>query len=99
MRLRRGEVKDWYVEHGESAVLIEGHVLVLSPLATHVLEVLGSAWASTDVVVERLVEHFGEPASGDADALARAAIETLVEWGVVVLDPSPLAAEATRQPR
>ena len=88
MRLRRGEIVDWYVEHDESAVLIEDHVLVLSPLATRVLEVVDD-WVSIDVVVERLVDHFGEPPAGGADALARETIDVLAGWGLVVLEASP----------
>jgi hypothetical protein len=89
VRLRRGEIVDWYVERGESAVLIEDHVLVLSPLATRLLEVLGSGWLPIDVAVERLVDHFGEPPSGTADALTRETVDVLAEWGVVLLDESP----------
>ena len=88
MRLRRGEIVDWYVEDGESAVLVEDHVLVLSRLATRLLEDLGSDWVSIDVVVERLVDHFGEPPAGGADAMARETIDVLAEWGLVVLDQS-----------
>ena len=65
--------------------------LELSPLATRLLEVVGDGWVSIAVVVERLVDHFGEPSSGDADALARETIAALAAWGVVVLDPSPAA--------
>ena len=77
---------DWYVEHGESAVLVDDHVLVLSRLATRLLEDVGSDWVSIEVVVERLVGHFGEPPSGGAEALARETIDVLAEWGLVVLD-------------
>jgi hypothetical protein len=86
MRLRRGEIVDWYVENGESAVLVEDHVLVLSRLATRLLEDVGSDWVSIDVVVGRLVDHFGEPPSGGADTLALETIDVLAEWGLVVLD-------------
>jgi hypothetical protein len=88
MRLRRGEIVDWYVEHDESAVLIEDHVLVLSPLATRVLEVV-DYWVSIEVVLERLVDHFGEPPAGGADAPARETIDVLAGWGIVVLEASP----------
>ena len=86
MRLRRGELVDWYVEHEESAVLVEGHVLVLSPLATSVLDVVDSGWVSMDLVVEHLVARFGEPSSGDAAALVGETVDQLAEWGVVVRD-------------
>ena len=89
MRLRRGEIVDWYVEHGESAVLVEDHVLVLSPLATRILEVVSDGWVSREVIVDDLVDHFGAPAAGSADALACETFNALAEWGVVVLDQAP----------
>lgn len=84
MRVTRGELLDWYVDGEESAVFVDGHVIVLSALATAIVDLVGEDGAEETDVVAGLVERFGEP-EGGADAMTRQALEDLAERHVVVL--------------
>ena len=88
LRVRRAPVADWYVEGEESAVMVGATVVVLSALATAVLEILdgagSDAWTDAEVVTAGLVERFGEPEGLDvhattADVLADLGEQRLVE--------------------
>jgi hypothetical protein len=90
LRVRRAPVADWYVEGEESAVMVGATVVVLSALATAVLEILDAertadeGWVAATVVTAGLVERFGEPEGLDvhattADVLADLAEQRLVE--------------------
>ena len=85
LTFRRTPVVDEYVEHGRSAVLVGERVLVLSEMATAVLDVVGIADATPlEVVTEALVERFGPP-PGDVEP-ADACLEVtnvLVEQGLI----------------
>ena len=84
MRVTRGALLDWYVDGDESAVFVDGHVIVLSALATAVVDRLGED-GSDDTDIERgLVERFGAP-EGSADEMTRQALQDLAERHVVVL--------------
>ena len=41
MRVTRGELLDWYVDGEESAVFVDDHVVVLSALATAIVDIVG----------------------------------------------------------
>jgi hypothetical protein len=67
LTFRRTPVVDEYVEDDRCAVLAGDRVLVLSEVATTVLQVVGEAGeASLEVVVDALVDRFGLP-PGDED--------------------------------
>jgi hypothetical protein len=76
------EWDDWYVDGDESAVLVDGQVIVLSALATTVVESavkqLGLAALTAEVV-----QRFGPPPSGDAGAATMAVLAELVDAGVL----------------
>lgn len=84
MTVRRVPCVDEYVEGGESAVLSDDQVFVLSPLATTILAVIGEdAVDVTDIAVV-LGESFGEPPDGTGLVVATtAAIRSLAEIGLV----------------
>jgi hypothetical protein len=86
MRARRGEIADEYVEGGEAAVLVGTEVIVLSPLATTLLALVGDDWTDVDVVSDGLVQVFGEPVGGEATAATLDALRALELRGVVELD-------------
>jgi hypothetical protein len=88
MRVTRGELLDWYVDGDESAVFVDGHVIVLSALATAIVDLVGEDGADEAEVVAGLVERFGEP-DGGAGAMTRRALEDLAERKVVVLAAKP----------
>ena len=87
MRARRGKISDLYVEDGQAAVLVGTDVVVLSPLATTLLGLVGEEWADLRDLAARLVEVFGTPPAGTAPTSATAAaLHVLAERRVVELD-------------
>lgn len=85
MKVRRGDIADEYVEDGQAAVLIGTEVIVLSPLATALLTLIGDDWTDARAVTAGLVRVFGEPTEGlsadaaTAEALRALAVRRLVE--------------------
>ena len=61
MRARRRPLIDEYVQDGEAAVFVDGSVVVLSPLATHLLSLLDDGWSDVELLAAGLVEAFGPP--------------------------------------
>ncbi|WP_277499731.1 MULTISPECIES: hypothetical protein [unclassified Nocardioides] len=91
-RVRRtGRVRDVYpgtgdAGHDETAVMVDATVLVLSPLAGVLVELVGDdGWVPVATVAAGLVERFGAPPDGDALAGTRTALADLAEQGVVEL--------------
>ncbi|HEY1134938.1 MAG TPA: hypothetical protein VGE77_10200 [Nocardioides sp.] len=99
LRVRRAPVADWYVEGDDSAVMVGANVLVLSALATAVLETLDAAdgpdgqdagaWTDATVVTAALVERFGAPDGVDVHEVTATALADLAAQHVVELDPPP----------
>ncbi len=84
VKVRRRPYLDEYVEGGESAVLIDDQVFVLSPLATTILAVIGDGSVPVGEVADVLAETYGEPPDGtDLLAATTAAVESLAELGLV----------------
>ena len=87
MKARRGDIADEYVEDGQAAVLVGTEVIVLSPLATALLGLIGDDWVDARVVTEGLVRGFGEPAGQlSADAATAEALRALAAHRLVELD-------------
>jgi hypothetical protein len=86
VKVKRGDLDDWFVDGDESAVLVDGHVVVLSALATAILDLLGEDGADEDDVVAGLVGRFGEPDGGAAE-MTQQALHDLAERQVVVITP------------
>lgn len=85
MKVRRAGISDWYVEDGEGVALVGEEVLVLSPLATVLVEHLGSRWVSLSAATDVLVASFGAPEDGSATPMTRQILEHLAALGVVEL--------------
>jgi hypothetical protein len=85
VKVRRVPLVDEYVEDGESAVLVGDRVLVLSPLATTVLSLLGEEWTEVSWVAERLAMDFGAPVRDDTERATIRALWHLSEQGLLVL--------------
>ena len=88
MRARRVPVVDEYVEDGEAAVFVGGRVVVLSPLATHLLGLIAEDWIDLAPLSEGLVEAFGVPPAGSAIAATAEALRALQAEGVVEIENS-----------
>lgn len=84
--ITRADWTDWYVDDDESAVFVDGQVIVLSTLATFVLKSVGKDGATVAALEAALVEAFGAPDGGDATAATLETVATLVEAGVLVDD-------------
>jgi hypothetical protein len=87
MRVRRGPIVDEYAEDGEAAVLVGVEVIVLSPLATTLLGLVGDEWTDAGAVAAGLVDAFGAPPDGtSAEAMTMHALRSLAEHRVLVVD-------------
>ena len=82
VKVRGREFLDQYVEDGESAVLVDDKVFVLSSLATTILE-SADDWTSVPDVAAQLESVYGAPPEGDLMDATTTAVETLVEQGLL----------------
>lgn len=89
MRARRVPVRDEFTEDGEAAVFVDDKVMVLSPLATHLLGLVGYDWTELPTLAGGLVDAFGEPPAGQSAAEATSnALRTMAAQGIVTIaDP------------
>ena len=83
MRAKRVPVLDEYAEDGEAAVFVDGRVVVLSPLATHLFSLIAEEWTDLATLSRELELVFGVPpdrsaAEATADALRALEAERLV---------------------
>lgn len=78
---------DWYVDGAESAVLVDGNVVVLSLLATTLVEAIGATGRSLVDLTDTLVAEFGVPMQGAAVTVTRAALVDLIGAGVLAVAP------------
>ena len=88
MNVTRGDLHDWYVEGDDSAVFVGDQVLVLSPIATAILQVVGEETASLDEISEALLDRFGDPGRPVAEVTGEM-LRELAEQGVVRLSDEP----------
>ena len=79
------EWDDWFVDGDESAVLVGGQVIVLSALATAVVD---STVRRLDVaaLTDEVIRRFGAPPDDDPEAATRAVLEELAEAGILRRD-------------
>jgi hypothetical protein len=86
MRARRVPVMDEYVDGEEAAVFVEDRVVVLSPLATYLLGLIGDDWTELTTLAEALVDAFGDPPAGQSPAEATSdALRTMEAQGIVAI--------------
>ena len=88
MRARRVPVVDEYVEDGEAAVFVDGRVVVLSALATHLLGLVADDWTDLKTVSQGLEAAFGVPPTGSAAEATAEALQALEAEGVVEIENS-----------
>ncbi|GAB2974619.1 hypothetical protein GCM10027076_09790 [Nocardioides montaniterrae] len=61
--LRRGPVDDEVEIDGELVVLVRGDVLLLGPVASRLIGLVGSGGVAADLLRDQLFAEFGEPES------------------------------------
>ncbi|MGH3331095.1 MAG: hypothetical protein ACRDPJ_07260 [Nocardioidaceae bacterium] len=84
MKAKRRPFHDEYIENGESAVFVDGRILVLSELATSILALMGDDLVDVSLVAEGLLEAYGPPGDGvDLEAATSAAMQNLAAEGLV----------------
>ena len=88
MRARRLAVVDEYVEDGEAAVFVDGRVVVLSPLATHLLGLVTHEWTDLTTLSRELEAAFGAPPTGSTTDATGEALLALAAEGVVEIENS-----------
>ncbi|MBA2954562.1 hypothetical protein GON03_09525 [Nocardioides sp. MAH-18] len=84
-------VLESYEEDGETAVLLDDQVLVLSPLAAFIVAAAGAGGVEVEDLHVALVAEFGAPPTDDPLAATRGAVETLIQTGALT--------EASPEPR
>lgn len=82
MRVVRGEVRDAYSRDGETVLMIDTTVMLLSPLASLIWESCDPA-ASIDDLVAVTVEAFGTPPDGDARSHVTTVLDALESAGAI----------------
>lgn len=83
-RARALAVDDQVVRDGESVVLVGDRVILLSALATALLEACPD-WTDLVALTDHLLARFGPPEDGDPVAATRAAAQELYGQGLVDL--------------
>jgi hypothetical protein len=88
VKARRVPVVDEYTEDGEAAVFVDGRVVVLSPLATHLLGLVADGWTDLRTLSHGLEAAFGVPPIGSAAEATAEALQALEAEGVVEIENS-----------
>jgi hypothetical protein len=88
VKARRVPVVDEYTEDGEAAVFVDGRVVVLSPLATHLLGLVDDEWTDLRTLSHGLEAAFGVPPIGSAAEATAEALQALEAEGVVEIENS-----------
>ncbi len=88
MKIRRGDLRDVYVEDGRSAVFVNEQVIVLSEIATAILQVIPPDGSVTlEHLTNEVVAEFGPPAPPlDAGTLVTQQVHDLVAHSVLNTD-------------
>ncbi|WP_372733662.1 hypothetical protein [Nocardioides sp.] len=83
MIVAHAEMHDWYVDGDESAVFVGDQVMVISPLATAILQIIGpEGQADISAIAEALVAQFGDPGT-PAEELVAQRVGELIEQGIL----------------
>lgn len=86
MRARCAQLHDVFREGDESVVMAGTNVVRLSRLATYLLEQMAE-WRTSDDLAATLVERFGDPPNGDADAFIHTTLTALATLDIVEIEP------------
>lgn len=92
MNVRRGDLRDVYAENGRAAVFVGDQVIVLSEIASAILDIVpGDGAVSLDEITRAVVAEFGAPdAPLDAQDLTRRHVLDLVAHHVLTDDAATL---------
>ena len=77
MRVRRRATIDEYAEDGQIALFAGNRVVVLSPLASHLLDLVADEWTDLKTVSQGLEAAFGVPPTGSAAEATAGALQAL----------------------
>lgn len=83
MKARRRPVLDEYVEEGESALLLNDQVVVVSPLGTTLLAAMDEEWVGVPHLSAALLNVYGPPPEGDVESATVDALRALEGQGIV----------------
>lgn len=87
MKVKRAGLIDVLTRDGETAVLVDGHILRLSVLGAAMLE-LTADWVDVEVLAGELGDRFGAPADRTSWEATVEAIADMVRNGVLVTAPT-----------
>lgn len=99
--IRRRDLHDVYTEAGRTVVMIGEQIIVLSELATTILDAVpvGSS-VGLDEIVDSVVAEFGPPPlPDDALTLTEQNVHDLVAHGVLEIETDPAHDDRSRDPR
>ncbi|WP_457207771.1 hypothetical protein [Nocardioides sp. P5_C9_2] len=90
MRVRRGDLVDVFVADGRAAVFVAGQVVVLSEMATVILEATPTVGSTTlEQLTATVVAEFGPPEPPDqARGLILDHVEDLTSHAILEWDPA-----------
>lgn len=90
MRVRRGQLTDFYVEGDQGVANVGGKVVFMSEMAAVIVEATSpDRWTPLSEVAATLVGTFGEPEPPHtAFELTVRHVKDLAEHGILQLDPS-----------
>lgn len=83
MKARRLPVVDEFVDGHETAVFVDGHVLVLSVVASAVLHAVGDTWTDLSDIAKQVVGAVGAPPERTADDAVTAVLLELAARNVI----------------
>lgn len=83
MRARRLPVVDEYVDGDQTAVFVDGNVLVLSTVASAVLHAVRDSWTDVNAVARDVVPSVGAPPFGSPEEAVAAVVHELAQGGLV----------------
>lgn len=78
-------VTDEYVHADQMAVFADGHVMVLSPVATAALLATGQKWTHLSVIAGAVTDVVGPPPDGSAAEAVAGVLATLQDLDLVEL--------------
>jgi hypothetical protein len=87
--IARRPFTDLYLEDGVGCVMVDEHVVALSPMATRIVTLLRDGAATVEQMTEALVAEFGSPDSGVPVAFVDQHVDDLVGVGVLERSPCP----------
>lgn len=92
--IRRSDLTDFLPCDGESLVLLDDQVLRLGPVATLILEMLGTGPVTLDQLTGELASAFGSPPDGTLTQAVADQLGALNRNGLLIIDEEPAGQDA-----